>query len=86
MKRQTAICSGLLILVGLASRRFGLTLREMMDEADISRRQVFNQIRALEAMGVQIHRQREPIRGTWKTLYRLAGIRGLRFDIRRQAQ
>lgn len=78
MKRQASSCSGLSILVGLATRRFGLTLREIMQEAHISRAQAYRQIRALEQLGVQINRSREPQRASWRVLYRLVGIRGFR--------
>ena len=76
-------CTGLMILVGLASRLYGLTVREMMQEAKVSERAVFRGITSLERMGVQIHRQREPVRGSWRIIYRLTGIRGLRFKVER---
>lgn len=79
-------CAALAIFVGLASRRFGLTLTEMMQEAKIKRRQALETIRTLERLGVVITRHREPVRHSWVTLYRLGGVRGLRLDIRRQAQ
>ncbi len=83
MIHRSSACSALMILVGLASRRYGLSIGEMMQEAKISRRAVFWNLQALERMGVQITRHKEPVRASWRTLYRLAAIRGLRFDIKR---
>ena len=82
---RDVVCGALAMLVSLATNRYGRTLREMMDEASVSRASVFRLIKELEALGVEIHRQKEPVRSSWRTLYRLVGIRGLRFEIRRQA-
>lgn len=76
-------CTGLLILVGLASRHYGLTLAELMQEARASRSAVYRSLQALERMGVSIVRRQEPVRASWRMIYRLNGIRGMRFDIRR---
>jgi predicted DNA-binding transcriptional regulator YafY len=76
-------CGGLLILIGLATRHFGLTVNEMATVAKVSRRAVFRHIVALERMGVEITRKREPVRASWRTIYKLAGIKGMRFKIER---
>lgn len=84
--RSSHLYGSLMILVGLATRRYGLTVVELMREAKLSRAQTYRQIKALESLGVEITRHKEPVRSSWRTLYRLQAIRGLRFKIEGQRE
>jgi predicted DNA-binding transcriptional regulator YafY len=75
----------LVILIGLVTRHYGLTLEEMMKESKLSRMSTFRYIKTLESLGVRIERKREPVKKSWRTLYRVSSIRGNVFSIRRQA-
>lgn len=84
-KLHTVSARPLLLLVALATRHYGRTLKELMEELGCPRRCIYRHLAFLERYGVEIRRQREPIRGGWVTLYKLSAIRGLRFDIRQKA-
>jgi predicted transcriptional regulator len=76
--KQPARCGALRVLIGLCSRYYGLTVPELIAEAKIKRSGVFRSIRMLERLGCEITRHHEEIRGGWRTLYRLEGVRGMR--------
>lgn len=74
------------VFVGLASKRYGMTVEELAEAAGIGRRSVYTYLRALESVGCKIRRSREAVRGGWVTLYKLVGIRQFSFKIERLAE
>jgi DNA-binding IclR family transcriptional regulator len=77
-------CTSARVLVAIASRFYGLTLREIMDEVHLSRPSVYRLIRELENLGVQFDRRMEEIRGGWRLNYRVSAIRGHRFELKKR--
>lgn len=69
--KATVISRAMRILLALAANRFGLTRVELAKEAKISVSGVDNYIRALEASGIKLRRERDPVRGSWRLIYRI---------------
>lgn len=79
-----ALSRMLKILLALASRHYGMTMREMEEEANVQWRTVARYIKTLEDCGVEIVRHREIGRYRWMYLYRLKTINGVKLDLTRR--
>jgi predicted DNA-binding transcriptional regulator YafY len=63
-----------------------MSLDEMVEEVEVSPRQVQRYLQALQECGVEIAKQWEPDRHGYHLLYRLEAIKGIPFKLVRRAQ